>query len=66
MSSATQDKACLACGRDSGATPLVALEYQGGRLWICPQHLPILIHDPSRLVGILPGAENLNPAEHHD
>ena len=66
MSANNGDKVCLACNQDSDATPLLALEYQGARLWICPQHLPILIHDPNRLVGLLPGAENLSPAEHHD
>ena len=57
---------CLACHRGSDATPLIALEYRGSRIWICPQHLPILIHDPGQLVGVLPGAENLSPADHHD
>ena len=58
--------ACLACGVDDRATPLVRLDYQGRHVWICPRHLPLLIHDPGRLVGMLPGAENLRPAEHHD
>ena len=57
---------CLACDRDSDATPLVALEHRGVHAWICPQHLPVLIHDPARLVGRLEGAEHLRPAEHHD
>lgn len=57
---------CLACRRDDVATPLVELVHRGQRLYICPQHLPILIHDPQRLVGLLPGAEDLAPAEHHD
>ncbi len=57
---------CLACDRDSDVTPLLTIEYQGQQLWICPQHLPILIHDPARLVGRLPGAEDMSPAEHHD
>jgi hypothetical protein len=57
---------CIACQRDEAATPLVALQYRGQALWICPQHLPILIHDPARLVGLLPGAEDLKPADHHD
>lgn len=57
---------CLACKRDSEQTPLLPLEYRGARIWICPQHLPILIHDPQRLVGVLPGAENLAPSEHQD
>ncbi len=59
-------KACLFCGRDEYETPLVALDYRGTRTWICPQHLPILIHDPTQLTDILPGAEHLSPAEHHD
>jgi len=60
------ESACLACGRSKQQTPLLALEYRESRLWICPQHLPVLIHDPHQLVGMLPGAENLSPADHHD
>jgi len=59
-------KQCLACERGSDLTPLIALEYRGEQIWICPQHLPILIHDPGQLVGRLAGAEDLRPAEHHD
>ncbi len=59
-------KSCLFCHRDEQETPLVHLSYRGGALYICPQHLPVLIHDPQRLVGVLPGAEALAPAEHHD
>lgn len=59
-------KACLACGHEDDGTPLVRLDYRGEPHWICPQHLPILIHDPGRLVGTLPGAENLRPADHQD
>jgi hypothetical protein len=46
--------------------PLIAFSYRGGTHWICAQHLPVLIHDPIRLVGRLPGAEDLRPADHHD
>ena len=49
---------CLACGRGSELTPLIPLEYRGERIWICPQHLPVLIHDPGQLVGRLEGAEH--------
>ncbi|MDH3523495.1 MAG: hypothetical protein OES32_07895 [Acidobacteriota bacterium] len=65
MSDST-DQSCLACQRGPDETPLVQLAYRGSILWICPQHLPILIHDPGRLVGLLPGAETLRPAEGHD
>lgn len=57
---------CLVCDRDPDTTPLITLTYRGASYWICPQHLPILIHDPARLTGRLPGAEGLRPADHHD
>ncbi|MDH3217133.1 MAG: hypothetical protein OEN01_12745 [Candidatus Krumholzibacteria bacterium] len=66
MKDKTNDKTCLACQRGEGETPLVCIDYQGKRMWICTQHLPMLIHDPGRLVGRLPGAENLRPADTHD
>jgi len=58
-----KEKSCLVCKRDENEVPVVKFDYQGNHLWICPQHIPMLIHDPSKLVGLLPGAENLNPAE---
>jgi hypothetical protein len=57
---------CLACKRGTDKTPLIPLDYRGDRIWICPQHLPILIHDPQQLIGVLPGAEGLEPADHKD
>lgn len=66
MSRPNDASSCLVCHRDDSATPLLVLEYRGGAIRVCPQHLPILIHDPARLVGLLPGAENLEPADHED
>ena len=57
---------CVACDRGSEEIPLIQLEYRGEEFWICPQHLPVLIHDPNRLAGRLAGAERMEPAEHHD
>ncbi|MBI4518054.1 MAG: hypothetical protein HY699_19800 [Deltaproteobacteria bacterium] len=54
-------KKCLACDRGVNEVPLIALAYRDLNLWICPQHIPILIHDPARLAGRLPGAERLSP-----
>ena len=59
-------KTCLACGRGPDDVPLLALEYRGATVFICPQHLPVLIHDPAQLADRLSGAERLRPAEHHD
>jgi hypothetical protein len=28
--------------------------------------VPVLIHDPEQLVGVLPGAEELEPSQHQD
>lgn len=56
---------CVACGRGEDETPLLPLAYRGGQVWICPQHLPILIHSPAKLVGKLEGAEGLRPADGH-
>ena len=55
---------CLVCEKDSQVVPLVEVQYQGSAFWICPQHLPILIHKPQELAGRLPGAEYLDEADH--
>jgi hypothetical protein len=60
-----QPKSCLYCARDSAAVPLIAFIFDGNEMWICPQHLPILIHQPGKLADKLPGAENFQPAEGH-
>ena len=57
---------CVACDRQGSDVPLITLEYRNQKFWICPQHLPMLIHDPKTLTGKLPGAEGMMPAEHHD
>ena len=57
---------CVACGRGSDQTPLIRVEFRDRPFHICPQHLPVLIHDPAQLIGRLPGAETLSPAEHRD
>jgi len=62
----TDKPMCLACNRSQDDVPLVSLVYQGSSHWICPQHLPLLIHDPARLAGKLDGAESMEPAEHND
>ena len=54
---------CTYCERDDNQVPLLSLHYQGTEAWICPQHLPVLIHSPAQLVGKLPGAENLAPTD---
>jgi len=60
----SERQTCIVCEQTSQEIPLLAIEYQDKRYWICPQHFPILIHQPQRLVGKLPGAEKLEGHEH--
>lgn len=62
----TKQERCIACQRGADQTPLLQFDFRGGTFRICAQHLPLLIHDPAKLVGRLPGAETLAPAGHHE
>ena len=53
------DKVCVFCKRNDDQVPLVQLSYRKENYWICPQHIPILIHEPGKLSGMLPGAEDM-------
>jgi hypothetical protein len=55
---------CLLCDQTSDQVPLIKMQYRGRDYWICPQHLPKLIHNPAELEGILPGAKDLQPSQH--
>ena len=57
---------CLVCESGSDRVPLISMQYRGGMIHICPQHLPIIIHDPGQLVGLVTGAENFRPSAHED
>ena len=62
----TTDAGCIVCKRPSMEAPLIRFQYQGSDLWICSQHLPILIHDPTKLAAVLPGVEGMTGADHAD
>ena len=55
---------CIYCELDEDQVPLIKIQYRGNTFWICPQHLPILIHQPAELAHKMPGLEKLGPAEH--
>jgi hypothetical protein len=54
---------CLSCERTGEEIPLLRLRYSRREHWICPQCLPVLIHQPEHL-PMLAGAWTDNPAEH--
>ena len=51
---------CFYCKITEQEVPLIKLVFRDQSLFICPQHLPILIHKPEQLAGILGGTENVN------
>lgn len=55
---------CVNCGRSVDDVPLLVVAQRTGTSYICPQCLPILIHQPQQLLDKLPGAEALQPHEH--
>ena len=59
------ERRCLYCERDSNQVPLIALQFQEQSLWICPQHLPILIHKPEQVADKLVGATFVKDPEVH-
>jgi hypothetical protein len=57
------EKKCIACDKTVDKSPLIPFEFNDTNYWICPQHMPLLIHNPDQLVGKLPGAEGLDAAD---
>ncbi len=53
------NKKCIVCKKSSNETPVTKFEYQESEFYICPQHIPVLIHNPQELIGLLDGADNL-------
>lgn len=52
-------KECIVCSRGENQVPIIEMKYKGQKYYICPQHLPVLIHEPGKLTGNLPGADTL-------
>ncbi|MDX1828575.1 MAG: hypothetical protein R3342_03415 [Lutibacter sp.] len=55
----TETKECLVCKKSSNETPVTKFYYQESEFYICPQHIPVLIHNPQELIGLLPDADKL-------
>jgi hypothetical protein len=61
---AEQKLTCIVCGKSNAEIPLLALDFNGQKYWLCPQELPTLIHEPQKLIGKLPGSEHLKGHAH--
>jgi hypothetical protein len=63
MKNTDNEKHCLNCSITENEIPLVNLVYSGKNIFICSRCLPLLIHQPERLIGKLEGAEKIFPAD---
>ncbi len=54
--------ACLVCGSTNQDVPLIGFIFKDQQYWICPQHLPILIHKPGQLADKVPGIKTTSDA----
>ena len=64
MLAETSPARCVSCDRTVDEVPLLGLTHRHGAAYICPQCLPILIHEPQQLLSKLPGTEALQPHQH--
>ncbi len=55
--------ACIFYAQFDQGVRLLPFQYQSEQYWICPAHLPILIHKPDQLAGKLTGLEQPFPSE---
>ncbi len=55
----SEEKRCIVCERKVTEVPLIRLEFGEQSFYICPQDLPVVIHQPHKLIGKLPGADKL-------
>ena len=56
------EKNCLVCQRGQSEMPVTKFYHKDASFYICAQHIPILIHDPQKLVGLLPDADKMEGA----
>ncbi|REE83263.1 hypothetical protein BX611_0550 [Lutibacter oceani] len=54
----SQVKACLVCKKAATEIPVTKFYYQESEFYICPQHMPTIIHNPQELIGLLDGADS--------
>lgn len=57
-------KQCVNCERTIEQVPLILVEHRNGAAYICPQCMPVLIHQPHKLIEKLPGAAELEGHQH--
>ncbi len=54
----SKTRECLVCKKTSTEIPVTKFYYQESEFYICPQHMPVIIHNPKELIGLIDGADN--------
>jgi len=52
-------KECLVCQKSQDEAPVTEFHYKNSSFFICAQHMPVLIHNPQQLIGLLPDADKM-------
>ncbi|EAR01651.1 hypothetical protein [Maribacter sp. HTCC2170] len=52
-------KECLVCKKSANEIPVTKFYHKETEFYICPQHMPVIIHNPQQLVGLLEGADEM-------
>lgn len=58
----SKTKKCLVCKKSSNEVPVTQFYYRDDSFYICPQHMPVIIHNPQQLIGLLDGADSFEGA----
>ncbi len=58
----SENKECLVCKKPSNEIPVTQFYYKDSSFYICPQHMPVIIHNPQELIGLLDGADGFEGA----
>ncbi|MBT3341495.1 MAG: hypothetical protein HN404_00735 [Gemmatimonadetes bacterium] len=49
MGTESSTETCFNCTAPETRSPLISLRFAGQPIWICPQCMPVLIHDTAKL-----------------
>jgi hypothetical protein len=52
-------KECIVCKKSPTEIPVTKFYHKQSEFYICCQHIPVLIHNPEQLVGLIDGADKL-------
>ena len=52
-------KECLVCQKTQNEVPVTEFHYKNSSFYICAQHMPVIIHNPQQLIGLLPDADKM-------